>query len=264
MSEDDRLTSPTFWDEVHDQRDQTRLYPRPRFYLLDCELERVFHRHLKSLAGQTMIEFGCGSSTWLPYFVKQHKMRIVGIDYSAQGIENARRILLRNGIAGELIQGDFLLPGAPVQARASAIFSLGLIEHFPDTRTVLAALAQYLRPGGTIISWLPHTKGRIVRWSCRLNPGLENVYKVLNLDDVADSHRQCGLQVTEAVYTQFADLTLINLSRLGRQWQKWLYRLFRLISLPLVLAGRCTGFFLRWPAWCSGMVVVARKEESSD
>jgi SAM-dependent methyltransferase len=155
------------------------------------------------------------------------------------------------------------LLGDSVQSRSAAIFSLGLIEHFPDTRTVLAALAQYLRPGGIIISWLPYTRGRIVRWSCRLNPGLEEGYKALNLDEVKESHRQCGLQVIEAAYTQFADLTLINLSRLGRQWQKWLSRLFRLISLPLVLAGRCTGFFLRSPAWCSGMVVVARKEKPS-
>jgi SAM-dependent methyltransferase len=263
MNENGRLTSPAFWNEVHDRKDQTCFYPRPRFYFLDCELDRIFRRHLKPLAGQTMIEVGCGSSTWLPYFAKQYKMRIIGIDYSAQGIENAHRILFRNGLKGELIQGDFLSPGTSVQSRSSAIFSLGLIEHFSDTRAVLAALAQYLLPGGTIISWLPHTNGRIVRWSCRLNPGQENTYKFLSLDDVAEAHRQCGLRVTEAVYAQFADLTLINLSRLGRQWQKWLSRLFRLFSLPLVLAGRGTGFFLRWPAWCSGMVIVARKEGPS-
>jgi SAM-dependent methyltransferase len=263
MNQNGHLTPKSYWDEVHDRKEDQRLIPRPGVYLLDCELDRVFCRHLAPFAGQTIIEAGCGSSIWLPYFVKKHGMRVTGIDYSAQGIENARRILALHGVQGELIQADFFSRSASESIRGAVLFSLGLVEHFSDTRLVLTALARYLEPNGVMISWLPNTGGRIVRWSCRLNPGLGDGYKTLNLDDLSELHRQCGFQVVEAFYTQFADLTLINLSRYGRRRQKWTSRLFRLISIPLVWVGRWTGFFLRSRVWCSGMVVVARKMDSA-
>lgn len=261
MSENRNLTSRSYWDGMHDLKEEKYFYPRPGYYMLDCELDRIFSRHLSPLAGQTMIEVGCGSSVWLPYFAKKFRLRITGIDYSEQGIENARSILGRNGVQGELIQADLFLQSASGQPRSSALFSLGLVEHFSDTQAILAALARFLNPDGLIISWLPNIRGRILRWSCRLNPGLDDVYKNLDLDELTECHRRCGLQIVEAIYTQFMDLTLINLSRYSRRKQKWIARLFRLVSLPLVWIGRASGFFLRSPAWCSGMVVVARKTD---
>lgn len=263
MSENRHLTPQSYWNEVHDQKEEKRLYPRPGLYLMDCELERIFSRYLSPLAGKTIIEVGCGSSLWLAYFAKKFHMQVTGIDYSAQGIENARRILTHHGIQGELIQADLFQQSASGQTQSCALFSLGLIEHFSDTRVIIAALARFLKPDGLIISWLPNIKGRILRWSCRLNPGLDDGYKSLDLDELMQYHRQCGLQVVETRYTQFMDLTWINLSRFSRRKQKWISRLFRLISLPMVWIGRASGFFLRSPVWCSGMVVVAKKTDQA-
>lgn len=252
------LTSSEYWGGVHEHKHVGHILPRPGLYFHDLELERVFRAHIPSMPGRSMLEVGCGSSLWLPYFARRFGLRVHGLDYSAPGIAAARELLDRNGVAGELIQGDLFACAALGEPQVDGVFSLGLVEHFPDTTAVLSALARFLRPGGLLFTWIPNTRGRVFSWSMRLNPHLAGHYRHLTLQELCSAHRACGLQVEEAVHTQFLDLTWIDLTRFSRRRQVWLSRLFRVLSLPLVLAGRC-GLFLRSRHWCSGMIVVARR-----
>jgi SAM-dependent methyltransferase len=257
--EQQHLTSPDFWEHGHAGKRLKQVYPAPGKYLLDCELDRIFGKYLPSFAGRSILEVGCGSSIWLPYFAKKYRLKLYGLDYSVLGLAHARDILSANGVNGELLEADLFVQARSGQPRVSALFSFGLIEHFSDTTGVLRTLGVFLEPGGLLISWLPNTTGRINDWSCRLNPGLRETYHVLDLEKLAFSHQAACFEFIEGLYCQFFDLTWLNLTRFSLRQQKWLCRFFNLLSLPQVILGRCFGGFIRSQHWSSGMIVVARK-----
>jgi SAM-dependent methyltransferase len=233
-------------------------YPKPHLHLMDCELDRVFAKYLAGRSVRSILEVGCGSSRWLPYFARQLGLCVHGIDYSPKGITNARANLESNGVDGELIEADFFSQADTGRPRVDAVFSLGLLEHFSDPVVALATMTRFLNPGGTVVSLMPNIPGRILNWSCRLNPGLESFYCSLDVEGWRRVHERCGLEVLDAFYAQFFDWTWLNISHLTPRAQVWASRVFRLVSLPCVWAGRGLGLFIRSRRWCSGIIVVAR------
>src|SRR5262245_7685931 len=56
--------------------------------------------------GKRLIEVGCGRSIWLPYLARELGVRVSGLDYSEVGCDQARRVLDRAGIEGDVVHGD--------------------------------------------------------------------------------------------------------------------------------------------------------------
>lgn len=100
------LVSKEFWDKRHGRVRLKYVTPQPKKYYFDFELDRVFHRWLGYRRGQRLMEAGCGSSLWLPYFAKQFGMEIAGLDYSDIGLARSREILRRNNVQGSLRKAD--------------------------------------------------------------------------------------------------------------------------------------------------------------
>ncbi len=254
-----QLTDPALWNGVHERLRTRGRYPKPRRHLMDAELDTVFRRFLGPLRGGHILEVGCGSSRWLPYFARELGLRVHGLDYSASGIAGARQNLEACGVEGDLIENDLVVQAESDHPRVDAVFSLGLLEHFSDPSTVLTAMNRFVNPGGLVITLVPNVAGRILRLSCRLNPGLESIYTSLDLDAWRDVHVRSGLELIEGEYAQFFDWTWLNLARLSTSMQVWVSRLFRLVGLPVLLAGRYLDLRLQSPTWCSAIIVVARK-----
>lgn len=254
-----RLTEPSFWDETHIRLRSRDTYPKPRRHLMDCELDRILRKYLGPLRGQSVLEVGCGSSRWLPYFAKELGLSVYGLDYSSAGITGARENLAQHGITGELIENDVFVQSQLGYPRVDALFSLGLLEHFENPVAVVEAMSRFLKPGGVVVSLVPNVRGRIVGLSCSLNPGLKDTYTSLDLADWTEVHSRCGLTIAEAVYAQFFDWTWLRLGGLPRAAQVWISRLFRVAALPVLWMGRYLGLWPRSPVWSSGIIIVARK-----
>lgn len=91
-----------------------------------------------------MLEVGCGGSRWLPFFAN-HGFRVTGIDYSALGCEQARAILDREHISGDIYERDAFGANSDLVGGFDVVVSFGVVEHFRDTTEPVRAFARYLK-----------------------------------------------------------------------------------------------------------------------
>lgn len=253
------LTTKRFWEERHKRESLKVIYPRPNLYYLDFELDLIFSKFLHDSRGKTILEMGCGNSVWLPYFKKKFGHEISGVDDSPSGLSKSIEILKRNRVEGRLVQKDFFELGESYRSAFDVVFSLGVIEHFKDPFSVLTLFKDCLRTGGFLITWVPNTSGWVLMLNRFLSLSREKIHHEIDLKTLVGYHRSAGLEVLAGHYTQFADLTLLNLLRLPPFWQKWLSRLFRGFSLPMIWLGKYSRIHLRNGKLCSGIIVVGKK-----
>lgn len=108
--------------------------------------EEVTGLYAPDLAGQTVVEFGCGPGRFLDV-VRRRGGRAVGLELSSAAD------LARANFADDpdtlIVQGDVLQP--PFRPGAfSAGYSIGVLHHTPDPPGGLAALVRAVRPGGWV------------------------------------------------------------------------------------------------------------------
>ncbi len=145
--------------------------------------------------GKKLVEIGCARSAWLPYLAREFGFRISGLDYSEHGCEQARRILSRSGVAGEIICADVSAPPAGLLGAFDVAISFGVVEHFHDTTGCLRALAAFLKPDGMLITQIPNMTGLIGRLQRLTNPATYEVHVPLTRDQLLIAHEQAGLRV---------------------------------------------------------------------
>jgi SAM-dependent methyltransferase len=177
---------------VEPERDDLRNHSRHQFHRYFAE---IFAR--VALQGGELVEFGCGQSTWLPYFGRVHGFRLAGIDYVEEGCDKARAILAREGLSGEIACADFTGP-SPFARRFDVGVSFGVAEHFPDTAACLASFARHLKPGGLLVTVVPNMTGTVGWLQRRLNRAVYDIHVPLSAQDLAAAHRAAGLEVLDA------------------------------------------------------------------
>jgi SAM-dependent methyltransferase len=165
-----------YWDTVW------RTFPAPNAfdpnrrgcaYQLDREFARLFADALEGLPADCVtLEAGAADSSVLPYFAKLGH-RIIGVDYSEIGCERLRRRL--GAVPGEVMCCDIFNPPASVLHSADLVLSIGLVEHFTDTSNCIAALANFIRPGGRLLTIIPNMQGSVGLLQRLIAP---SVYKV--------------------------------------------------------------------------------------
>lgn len=111
--------------------------------------ESVLHVLPDRLAGQDVIELGCGTayvSSWLA----RRGARVVGIDNSEAQLDTARRLQREHGLAFPLLHGN-----AEQVPYPDASFDLAISEYgaclWADPYRWIPEAARLLRPGGAVI-----------------------------------------------------------------------------------------------------------------
>jgi SAM-dependent methyltransferase len=255
------LVSQEFWDERHRRIRLKHISPQPQKYYLDYELDRVFRRWLGPRSGQRLLEVGCGSSLWLPYFSRQFGMQVAGIDYSDVGLAMSEKILRLNAVHGSLRKVDFRDGPGPDRESFDIVFSLGLVEHFEDPRRVLAILKDFVRTGGLLLTWLPNTAGFIPRMNPHLNRVSRRFYTPLDLTAIRAYHRSLGFHILQSSYLQFLDFSFLTLDVLPGRLQKWMALTFRAFGLFLMALEKAVSGPIQSPLLCAGMIVVALRRD---
>ncbi len=209
-------------------------------------VNRTFHhlfaRHVGVLgAGASVMEVGCARSFWLPYFARQFGMTVRGIDYSPLGCEQSRDVLAAAGVAGEIILADMFDPPAEVLGAQDAVISFGVVEHFDDTVAAVAACGNLLRPGGTVVTVTPNMPGVSGRVMRLVNRAAYDVHVLLTARDLADAHRDAGLEIVDSGYLVSSNLGIVNLAGLTRGTRSWQARR---IAIALMLRLSVAGWWL--------------------
>lgn len=120
---------------------------------------------LQSLAGQIVLDAGCGDGRFMSVVHESGTTEVVGVDVSIGGLLHARRTF--NDVEGfHLIQGDITRP--PLRPGIfDTVYSIGVIHHLANPREGFRALESLLSPEGRLWIWVYGLTG--MSWTYRLS-----------------------------------------------------------------------------------------------
>ncbi len=153
----DLLTERKFWEDYwNNKRDQ----------LIGPVHESGFHnRVLDAVIAsnsniKSSIELGGFPGTFSIYVKKKYNLETTLLDYFIdQSIVDD--LLAANGLdkhAINLIEDDLTLDH-PIEKKYDLVFSIGLIEHFVDTKGIIKRHLDYAKPGADLLIILPNFRG---------------------------------------------------------------------------------------------------------
>ena len=94
-----------------------------------------------------LLDAGCGYGRWVRFF-SERGVRVIGVDLSTDSVEFAASVSGARENVG-LIQADLYNLPFPV-GHFDNIFSFGVLDHTPDTKTAVGHVVKHLKPGGHI------------------------------------------------------------------------------------------------------------------
>lgn len=150
----------------------------------------VLRRLLPDLAGQRVLEIGCGTGKNTPAL--RGADRVVGLDLSEAMLERARRRLESgDGAPVEFVRHD-LTRGLPFPDGSFEVVTSNLVlEHVEDLGPVLREVARVLTPGGLalLVEFHPYRQfqGRGARF--RLPEGGEEILVPFHVHHLGEFHR---------------------------------------------------------------------------
>ena len=142
----------------------------------------VMDRFMPTGAHRSVLEIGGAPGGFLAHFQRKFGHAVYVLDNSRVGIEMTRRNFALLGISGEVLEQD-MFDAAAAKPQFDVVYSHGLIEHFADTRSTIAAHLTYLKPGGTLIVGCPNFLGVVNRLLIkRLSPSLFDWHELAVMD----------------------------------------------------------------------------------
>lgn len=184
-------------------------------------METAFHKFGFVDSGKKLIEVGCARSAVLPLFAKEMGFQVAGLDYSPNGCEQTRLILQREGVVGEVYNCDiFSIPDDLIE-QFDVVVSFGLIEHFSDTKRVVAALSKLLKPGGLMFTNIPNMNGMTGVTQKLLDKSVYDIHVPLTVRAVHEGHEKAGLNVLSCHYFLSTNFGVVNMNSIRIHSAEW-------------------------------------------
>ncbi len=216
--------------------------------------------------GKTLLELGCGTSIWLPYFAKEFGFRVTGIDYSEIGCRQEQQILRKAGVEGEIVCADFFNPPSNLLETFDYVYSGGVAEHFTPTEDCISSFAAFLKPGGTMITTIPNMTG-VSGWLQKtVNRPVYDIHVLLTDRALQTAHEIAGLEIISCRYFLSTGFGMVSTSgaeqaALPVKIQRQTIRNLNRLSVLVLLAENKIGRLPTTKAFSPFVVCVARKPE---
>jgi len=162
------------------------------------------------------LALGCGTSIWLPYFVREFGFKVSGVDYSEIGCRQEKQILQQAEVEGEIVCADFFNPPAYLLEKSDYVYSFGVAEHFTPTEDCLSAFASFLKPGGTMITMIPNMTGAVGRLQKFASRSVYDIHVLLTDKALQAAHQKAGLEIVSCHYLLSTGFGLVNTSGLNQ------------------------------------------------
>lgn len=129
----------------------------------------------RPLKGLNVLEVGCGRGSLSAYFADAGSNCML-LDQSATAIDLAKNIFEANSLPADFCVGD-ALDLSQHYNKYDLVFSIGVLEHFASTRSVLLEQYKTLRPGGVFIGYVvPEFTDNIQKYFTLTNKLLAKIY----------------------------------------------------------------------------------------
>jgi 2-polyprenyl-3-methyl-5-hydroxy-6-metoxy-1,4-benzoquinol methylase len=175
------------------------------------KFHQLFSMILNDRRGKRLIEIGCGSSLWLPYFASCFDMEITGIDYSPTGCHQAKELLERFNVRGDILEADLFNPPSEMFGKFDIVVSFGVVEHFSDPSVCIHACSKFMRKEGIMITVIPNMIGLVGKIQKCIDPVVFNLHEPLGKEHLENAHKQAGLRVFFCNYFMFFNLGVVNM-----------------------------------------------------
>jgi SAM-dependent methyltransferase len=195
-----------YYSETEDQLRASPILPNSK-RLCDQRIMRLFDTYVNWAERPTILEIGCGRSPWLAYLARRQNCTVIGIDVEPFAARLAQANLTGAGANGEVLCRDAfdLQENQDLFRRFDFIYSWGVMEHFDDAERRAAILANYLRPGGRILTLVPNLQGLnslMQRFADRERYDMHVIY---NTDKLRHIHEIAGFKTIASGYVGFCD-----------------------------------------------------------
>ena len=191
---------PSVWDELsranEPEMSAAGLYP------LRSAPERAILRAVEELTrlgpGDSFAEFGCGAARYLPYIACDIGVRVAGVDFSEEGVEQTRRALQNLGVDASAIELGDIKAYAPRHAgEFDAVASFGLIEHFSDLDAIIDLHLLCTKPGGRVFVSAPNLAGPNLWWTRQFSHSILDWHCEISAEKVVYAFRAKGAREIE-------------------------------------------------------------------
>lgn len=143
-----------FWAIGDDERERLSTEAAQRY---------VFEPYLPPFADfasgrdRDVLEIGTGMGTDHLHWARAEPRSLTGVDLSNRGVAYTRMRLLQDGFTPRVMRGDAERLPFPDNS-FDLVYSWGVIHHSPDTPAAVAEILRVLRPGGTALIMIYHTR----------------------------------------------------------------------------------------------------------
>lgn len=101
--------------------------------------------------GDTLVDLGCGRGGPGLWLARELRVRLIGIDFSAEGIAQAQARCKDFGVEAEFRTGTFDATELP-DASVDAVVSVDALPFAPDRAAALGEIRRVLKPGGRLVA----------------------------------------------------------------------------------------------------------------
>lgn len=164
------LTTPDHWDDYWGEA-VLPVAVTPGTATSTTAILDVIDRFAASASPLSVLEIGGAPGGYLVHLWRTFGHHVCVLDNSPAGVALSRRNFELLGVPGRVLERDLFAP-AEADLKFDLVFSLGLIEHFQDTTSVIDAHLSYVKPGGTLIVGCPNFRGLNGKLLQRLSPSL--------------------------------------------------------------------------------------------
>jgi 2-polyprenyl-3-methyl-5-hydroxy-6-metoxy-1,4-benzoquinol methylase len=185
-------------------------YTIRRFHALFSGLFAGNDRH-----GARLLEIGCARSVWLSYFARQFDFDVTGLDYSESGCEQARKLLERDRVPGNIVNADLFVPPEQMLSGFDVVTSFGVAEHFTDTANCISAFSNYLKPGGMMLTVIPNMTWLVGGLQKFMDRTVYDIHVPITVRELRRAHQACGLKVDYCKYFMSTGFGVLNADKLS-------------------------------------------------
>lgn len=210
MENKDLLTERIFWEEYWNNKRDTIVSKVPETGFHQQELDKV----ISANAFKSAVELGGFPGTFSVYIKKKHQLETTLVDYFIDR-SIVDDLVALNGLKPgsiELIEDDLTL-NHEVTQKYDLVFSIGLIEHFLDTKAIIKRHIDYMNEPGELLIMLPNFKGIngwLQRKFDRSNYDAHNI-DCMDLDLLRSITQELGLKDVSVYYKGKFSIWLENI-----------------------------------------------------